>query len=235
MLEAPEEAKRLAKPRSNYFIQEKNLLMWLIILLTPFLIAILVAIGDKRFSVWLPSFSMYPCGQWKNLKEYQEEINGAVVTFINYEFVLCLLFFLCTFWLRNIKDEFNINTEIRAMTTVLYITDWLYITTLLTCYDSVFVVMGFIQYFLVIQCLILLYMTAFHPIIKSYKPNPIIPFPLNHDSIQQLESAMMMPVSSQMFYEFINDLGDIRGITLVALYADLRVYTNLVIDQAPAD
>ena len=45
---------------------------------------------------------------------------------------------------------------------------------------------------------------------------------------------MMMPVSSQMFYEFINDLGDIRGITLVALYADLRVYTNLVIDLAPA-
>ena len=35
-----------------------------------------------------------------------------------------------------------------------------------------------------------------------------------------------------MFYEFINDLGDIRGITLIALYADLRIYMNMVADQA---
>ena len=43
---------------------------------------------------------------------------------------------------------------------------------------------------------------------------------------------MMMPASSQMFYEFINDLGDIRGITLIALYADLRIYMNRVADKA---
>ena len=42
---------------------------------------------------------------------------------------------------------------------------------------------------------------------------------------------MMMPASSQMFYEFINDLGDIRGITLIALYADLRLYLNMIGDQ----
>ena len=41
---------------------------------------------------------------------------------------------------------------------------------------------------------------------------------------------MMMPASSQMFYEFINDLGDIRGITLIALYADLRLYLNMIGD-----
>lgn len=34
-----------------------------------------------------------------------------------------------------------------------------------------------------------------------------------------------------MFYEFINDLGDVRGITLIALYADLRMYLNMVTDQ----
>ena len=41
---------------------------------------------------------------------------------------------------------------------------------------------------------------------------------------------MMMPSSSQIFYEFIHDLGDIRGITLIALYADLRIYMHLVSD-----
>ena len=44
-----------------------------------------------------------------------------------------------------------------------------------------------------------------------------------------------MPTSCQFFYEFINDWGDLQGITLMALYADLRVYLNLVSDQAPWD
>lgn len=68
------------------------------------------------------------------------------------------------------------------------------------------------------------------PVYKSYQPNPIIPFPLNQDCIESLESAMMMPASSQMFYEFINDLGDVQGITLIALYADLRLYMNMISD-----
>lgn len=54
------------KPRSTYFIQEKNLLKWLSIVLMPFLICIIVAIADTNFAIWLPSFSMYQCGDWKN-------------------------------------------------------------------------------------------------------------------------------------------------------------------------
>lgn len=152
------------------------------------------------------------------------------MVYVNYEFIFCVLFFLCSFWLRHIKDDFNINTEIRLMTTILFATDFMYITSIILLYNTTFVVLGFIQYIQVTLCLSLLYITAIRPIQKSYKPNPIIPFPLNQDCIEQLESAMMMPASSQMFYEFINDLGDIRGITLIALYADLRLYMNLVND-----
>ena len=86
----------------------------------------------------------------------------------NYEFVLCTLIFLCTFWLRNIKDEFSINFEIRAMTTCLFISDFLYIFTMIAFYDSVFVVLGFCQYFEIALCLSLLYLTAIRPIVKSY-------------------------------------------------------------------
>ena len=152
------------------------------------------------------------------------------MVYVNYEFIFCVLFFLCSFWLRHIKDDFNINTEIRLMTTILFATDFMYITSIILLYNTTFVVLGFIQYIQVALNLSLLYITAIRPIQKSYKPNPIIPFPLNQDCIEQLESAMMMPASSQMFYEFINDLGDIRGITLIALYADLRLYMNLVND-----
>ena len=43
---------------------------------------------------------------------------------------------------------------------------------------------------------------------------------------------MMMPLSSEMFYQFINDLGDVRGMTLIALYADLRIYMNFISEKA---
>ena len=44
-----------------------------------------------------------------------------------------------------------------------------------------------------------------------------------------------MPTSNQVFYEFLNDLGDLKGITLIAMYADLHKYLNLVSDQGPKE
>jgi len=90
------------------------------------------------------------------------------MAFSTYEFTFCTLFFLCTFWLRNINDEFSINTEMRAMTTLLFVTDFLYIGTLILFYDSVFVSLGFVEYFKASLCLFLLYLTAIRPIVKSY-------------------------------------------------------------------
>jgi hypothetical protein len=119
------------------------------------------------------------------------------------------------------------------MTTILFFTDVCYLGSLMFLYDTMFVILGFLQYIEVILCLSLLYLTAIKPIYKSYQPNRIIPFPLSQDLINELETALMMPTSSQTFYEFINDLGDIRGITLMALYADLRLFLNMVSDQAP--
>ena len=50
-----------------------------------------------------------------------------------------------------------------------------------------------------------------------------------------MDSAMIMPIASQMFYEFINDLSDIKGMTLIAMYADLRRYMNMHNDHAPQE
>ena len=66
--------------------------------------------------------------------------------YINYEFILCIAFFTCTFWLRNVKDEFNINAEIRVISTILFFTDFLYMACIIYLYDSKFVVLGFVQY-----------------------------------------------------------------------------------------
>lgn len=59
-----EKDKRKAKKPMTYFIEERNLLKWLMVILMPFLVAIIVALGDRNFAIWLPSFSMYQCGHW---------------------------------------------------------------------------------------------------------------------------------------------------------------------------
>ena len=40
-----------------------------------------------------------------------------------------------------------------------------------------------------------------------------------------------MPTSCQIFYDFINDLGDVKGITLIAMYADLRFFQNALAES----
>jgi len=45
----------------------------------------------------------------------------------------------------------------------------------------------------------------------------------------------MMPTSCLFFYDFINDLGDLQGITLIAMYADLRVFQNILAETGGLD
>lgn len=112
---------------------------------------------------------MFQCSNMKGgVDKYHSLIDSAIMTFSTYEFVFCTLLFLCTFWLRNINDEFSINTEIRAMTTMLFITDFLYLGTLILFYNSAFVSLGFVEYFKASLSLFLLYLTAIRPILKSY-------------------------------------------------------------------
>lgn len=56
--------KSRVKPSSTYFIKERNLIKWLTVIMVPLVIGIIVALFDKSFAIWLPSFSMYQCGNW---------------------------------------------------------------------------------------------------------------------------------------------------------------------------
>ena len=224
-----EEPFKVHKTSSTYWIQEKNLLKWLGVALIPFGLATIIVLFSDTIAIWLPSLSMYQCGDWTEIyhgnavESYENAVNIAIVVLSNYEFIVCTVFFACIFWLRHIHDEFNVNEELRRVSLTLFICDAFYFTSLMFLYNTPFVVLGFVQYFQIANSLILLQFTA-RNIRRSYEPNSIIPFPLTLESVQQLESALMMPTSCQIFYDFINDLGDVKGITLIAMYADLRVF-----------
>ena len=114
---------------------------------------------------------------------YHTSINIAIQILANYEFVVLSALFACVWWLRNVNDEFNINQEIKRMSLTVYVCDLLYLSSLIFFYDTAFVVLGFCQYFQVILCLSLLFLTGLS-IMKSYQPNQIVPFGLTKESIQ---------------------------------------------------
>ena len=50
---------KLQSSPSTYWIQERNLVKWLFITLTPLFITIIAVLIDDDFAVWLPSLCMY--------------------------------------------------------------------------------------------------------------------------------------------------------------------------------
>jgi hypothetical protein len=49
--------------------------------------------------------------------------------------------------------------------------------------------------------------------------------------IGELNSAMLMPISSKYFHDFLeNDLDDMQALSLFSLYVDLRIFYNLLGD-----
>ena len=149
--------------------------------------------------------------------------------FLNMESIYNIIFFYCLFRIRNITDEFNISSELKSMIIMKVLTDIFYAGTMIFLYDSPFIILGFGEYIQMVLCLWLLYVTAIEPIYKSYQPNDIIPFPLNEEMISNLGSAMVMPISSKFFYDFLaEDIQDTRGLSLFSLYADLQIYYNLI-------
>ena len=92
-------------------------------------------------------------------------------------------------------------------------------------------VFGYFLYFSVICSITALYISVIKPVRDTYKPNDIIPFPLNEEVINNVESAMTHTISADYFYNFLYiDLRDINSLSIYALYSDLRMF-NIMCDS----
>lgn len=88
--------------------------------------------------------------------------------------------------------------------------------------------MGWYQYFIVAALIACLCLTSLQPLVQTYSTSNIIPFSLNQECLANFESAMIQETSSKYFYDYLyRDLKDKRGITLFALYSDLRRFMIL--------
>jgi hypothetical protein len=62
----------------------------------------------------------------------------------------------------------------------------------------------------------------------TYKPNEIIPFPINEDCISNFVVAIIMPTSMTHFYKYLENLKDYdEALIIFGLHADIRIYMRI--------
>ena len=133
--------------------------------------------------------------------------------------------------LRHVQDEFSINAELKIVTTVQVIVNFITFYLLIFCADTPFNHTNNMLYVLVLRGLFLLVVTAMIPIKRSYNPNSIIPFPINEECIKSLEMALLMPTSANYFYDYLeNNCENKDALIYFGLYADIRTYLRLIED-----
>lgn len=126
------------------------------------------------------------------------------------------------------EDKFSIASELRKVCITTTVCTYTYVGSQVFFYDSMFVVMGWSQYIIIVEQLVLLYWSALVPISRSYMQSPILPFSLSIECIRNMESAIIQPIASKSFFEYLQfDLKDKAGLTLYALHSDLRRFTAL--------
>lgn len=139
-----------------------------------------------------------------------------------------LLFFMCLFLVRKVSLQFRAGKELQVVCLILAITFNFNDAALLFMNTTNFVVLGYFIYIYLFASLMCLYFTALEPIADSYETSQIIPFSLNQECLTNFESAVIQETSSQYFFDYLSkDLKSKRGVTLFALYADLRRFMIL--------
>jgi len=62
----------------------------------------------------------------------------------------------------------------------------------------------------------------------TYRPNEIIPFPINEDCISNFVVAIIMPTSMTHFYQYLSNLEDFdEALIIFGLHADIRIYMRM--------
>lgn len=148
------------------------------------------------------------------------------------DFGLNVLLFLCLFAIRNVSPIFNATKEVRQVVTMITFSFAFQLACILFLDKTVFVVMGYFVYIILLACIVCLYLTALRPIAQTYETSNIIPFSLNQECLNNFESAIIQETSSRYFYDYlVNDLKEKRGLVLFALYTDLRRFMILCDDK----
>ena len=133
--------------------------------------------------------------------------------------------------LRHVQDEFSINFELKIISVIWILTGFLLFFFMIIEPHSMMIRSNNLNYIMIVRGLMCLLVTAILPILRSYNPNSIIPFPINEECIKSLEMALLMPTSANYFYDYLeNSCENKDALIFFGLYADIRTYLRLIED-----
>lgn len=158
------------------------------------------------------------------------------------ESLVILALTLLSFNLKHIPREFNVMNELLAIC-------WLRLIGLLMRFALLFfhfhddpdtpekdkdVAMqaGPLIYAVVFLELMQIMATGLYTLVATYKPNQIVPFPINEDCISNFVVAIIMPTSMTHFYQYLQRLADFdEALIIFGLHADIRIYLRMCDEQ----
>ena len=140
-------------------------------------------------------------------------------------FILDALMITFIYLLRHVQEEFSINRELKCVSLIQFLMGFTLYFFLIVAPTSDLTSSNNLQYLLLIRGLLLLALTAWQPILASYNPNSIIPFPITEECIKTLDMALLMPTSANYFYEYLeNSCENKDALIYFGMYADIRTY-----------
>jgi len=87
-------------------------------------------------------------------------------------------------------------------------------------------------YFLIMFDFFIMFETGIHMLYKTYKPNEIIPFPINLDVINSFKLAIVMPLPTTHFYAYLESLLEYEeALIIFGLHADISMYNKMVEEE----
>ena len=88
------------------------------------------------------------------------------------------------------------------------------------------------MHILTVRNLICFVAAAAIPILRTYKHDLILPFPVNRECIRSLEMVLHIPIAAEYFYEYLEKLSnDDNAPAFFGLYTDIRAYDRMWKDE----
>ena len=79
--------------------------------------------------------------------------------------------------------------------------------------------------------MMILFETGLRILYQTYKPNNIVPFPISSDVINSFQQAILMPLPTNHFYFYLENLPNFEEALIVfGLHADISIYNKMVED-----
>jgi hypothetical protein len=126
----------------------------------------------------MPFFCVSQC-QGNTNKNYYNYINSTMKYEIIISTIYNLIFVLCLWLLRKVHSTFSAVNEICWVVVIFAFAYAFQSACLLFLSDTLFVVMGYYEYVILVASMVCLYLTALDPIAETYETSSIIPFSLN--------------------------------------------------------